>query len=147
MVRPLVLLLTFATAGCNGPLLLLPGGRLDGNVMPAPSDWVFAGEYGTVQLETRPEAPYSVNVAFTVIDGQLYINAGNTETQWVKNIAESSLVRLRMDGVLYDLRAERVTDSAEVAAFGEAWTSQSVFRRDPTELEEVWLYRLAPPGL
>ena len=44
-------------------------------------------------------------------------------------------------------RAERVTDSAEIAAFGEAWTSQSVFRRDPRELDEVWLYRLAPRGL
>jgi hypothetical protein len=47
-----------------------------------------------------------------------------------------------MDGVLYDLRAERVTDAAEISAFGEAWTSQSMFRRDPVELGEVWVYRL-----
>ncbi len=146
-VRLFVLLLAFVPAGCNGPILLLPGGSLDGDVMPAPSDWAFAGEYGTVQLETRPEAPYSVNIAFTVMDGQLYINAGDTATHWVKNIAANPLVRLRVHGVLYDLRAERVTDSAEIAAFGEAWTSQSAFRRDPTELDEVWLYRLAPPGL
>ncbi len=53
-------------------------------------------------------------------------------------------VRLRMDGVLYDLRAERVTDSAEIAEFAAAWTSQSMFRRDPTALDEVWLYRLVP---
>ncbi len=146
-VRLFVLLLAFVPAGCNGPILLLPGGSLDGDVMPAPSDWAFAGESGTVQLETRPEAPYSVNVAFTVIDGQLYINAGGTATQWVQNIAANPLVRLRVNGVLYDLRAERVTDSAEIAAFGEAWTSQSAFRRDPTELDEVWLYRFAPPGM
>jgi hypothetical protein len=138
------LLLAFTTAGCSGPTSLLPGGRLDGDPAPARSDWAFAGEYGTGQLETRPENPYSVNVAFTVLDGQLYINAGGTETQWAINIAENPLVRLRMDGALYDLRAERVTDPAEIEAFAEAWTSQSMFRRDPSGLDEVWLYRLVP---
>ena len=87
-----------------------------------------------------------MNLAFTVMDGQLYINAGGTETQWVKNIAANPRVRLRMDGVLYDLRAERVTDPAEIAAFGKAWTGQSMFRRDPAKLDEVWLYRLIPRG-
>jgi hypothetical protein len=140
-VRLLSLLLVLA-AGCNGPFVVLPGGRLDGNVEPSPIDWSFAGEYGTIQLETRPEDPYSVNIAFTVIEGRLYINAGDTETQWVKNMAESPLVRLRMGEALYDLRAERVTDRAEIAEFGKAWTSQSVFRRDPSELDEVWIYRL-----
>jgi hypothetical protein len=37
-----------------------------------------------------------------------------------------------------------VTDEGEIAKFGKAWTDQSMFRRDPSELEEVWLYRLAP---
>ena len=142
LLRLLALLLVCASSGCNGPRLLLPGGRLDGDAMPAPSDWAFAGEYGTVQLETRPEDPFSVNVAFTVIGGQLYINAGDTETQWVKNIAANPLVRLRMDGVLYELRAERVMDADEIAAFAGAWTSQSMFRRDPTGLDQVWIYRL-----
>ncbi len=138
----LVLLLGLAASGCNGPFAVLPGGKLDGEVKPSPSDWAFAGNYGTVQLETRPEAPYSVNIAYTVMAGHLYINAGDTETQWVKNMTASPLVRLRMDGALYELRAERVTDSAEISRFGEAWTSQSVFRRDPAELAEVWVYRL-----
>ncbi len=84
--------------------------------------------------------------AFTIVDGQLYINAGGTETQWAINIKENPLVRLRMDGVLYDLRAERVSDPAEIAAFAAAWTSQSFFRRDPSELEQIWLYRLVPRG-
>jgi hypothetical protein len=140
--RFLSLLLAIATFGCNGPFVLLPGGHLEGQLEPAPGDWAFAGDYGTVQLETRPEDPYSVNIAFTVMEQRLYINAGDTETQWVKNITANAQVRLRMDGVLYDLEAERVTDTAEIAAFGKAWTGQSIFRRDPAGLDEVWIYRL-----
>ncbi|MBW2697142.1 MAG: hypothetical protein JRE70_11765 [Deltaproteobacteria bacterium] len=79
---------------------------------------------------------------FTILEGRLYIKAGDTETQWVKNIASNPLVRLRMDEVLYDLRAERVMGEGEIAAFAGAWTSQSMFRRDPTGLDEVWIYRL-----
>ncbi len=144
-VRLILLLLVLAASGCNGPFLLLPGGSLAGEVKAAPTDWAFAGDFGTVQLETRPEDPYSVNLAFTVLDKRLYINAGDTETQWVKNMAANSLVRLRMDGVIYLLRSVRVTDTAEIAAFGKAWTSRSMFSRDPAKLEEVWLYHLVSP--
>ena len=131
-----------AALGCNGPFVVIPGGRLDGDAKPVPSDWSFAGDYGTIQLETSSEDPYSVNIAYTVIAGRIYINAGDTETQWVKNIATNPQVRMRMDGALYQLRAERVSDAVEIAAFGKAWTDQSTFRRDPTTLDEVWIYRL-----
>ena len=143
-VRLLSLLFTLTASGCNGPFLVIPGGGLDGEAEPAPSDWSFAGDYGTVQLETRAEDPYSVNIAFTVIEGHLYVNAGGTQTQWVKNMEASPLVRLRMNGALYELRAERVTSAVEIASFGEAWTNQSMFRRDPSKLDEVWVYRLIP---
>jgi len=122
----------------------MSGGALEGEVEPSPADWSFAGDYGTVQLETRHEEAYSVNVAFTVIEGGLYINAGDTETQWVKNMTQNPQVRLRMAEVLYELRAERVTSAFEIATFGKAWTDQSIFRRDPSKLDEVWIYRLVP---
>jgi len=32
--------------------------------------------------------------------------------------------------------------AAEIARFARAWTDQSMFRRDPTGLEQVWLYRV-----
>jgi hypothetical protein len=141
-LRLCALLLAAAGLGCNGPMLLLPGGALAGEAAPAPADWAFAGDSGTIQLETRAEEPYSVNLAFTVLDGALYLNAGGSETQWVKNMTANPLVRLRHEGVLYDLRAERVTGPDEIARFAEAWTSQSLFRRDPLAYDEVWIYRL-----
>jgi len=139
-----VWMLMVALSGCNGPTFLLPGGKLDGEVAPTPTDWSFAGDYGTAQLETHPEEPYSVNLAFTIVGSRLYVNAGGTQTQWVKNMSANPLVRLRLDGTLYELRAERVTDSAEITSFAKAWTGQSMFRRDPLSYDEVWIYRLGP---
>jgi len=142
--RFLPLLPILIAFGCNGPVVLLPGGKLNGETRPVPADWAFAGDYGTAQLETRPEDPYSVNIAYTIVDGSPFINAGDTETQWVKNIAADPRVRFRLDGALYDMRVERVENSAEIAEFGKAWMSQSMFRRDPVGLDNVWLYRLVP---
>ena len=129
---------------CGGPLGLFPGGKLAGSVQPPPANWAGAGEYGLIELETRPDEPYSVNIAYTVVDGDLYANAGDTETQWVKNIAADPRVLIRMDDVIYPLTAERVTDADEIARFGRAWTRQGYFYRDPAELGEVWVYRLVP---
>jgi len=131
---------------CSGPLAVLPGGQLPGQLAEAgavPTDWSVAGEYGFFKLETRPSDPYSVNIAFTVVGGALYAYAGATETQWVKNMEKNPLVVVGMDGTLYPLRATRVTDSNEIEEFGAAWTSQNSFHRDPKDSEEVWLYRLS----
>jgi hypothetical protein len=140
-LAPLTLLLALA---CSDPFVLMPGGKLDGEVRAAPADFTFAGSDGMAQLETRLDEPYSVNLVYTVVGGRLYVNAGDTETRWVKNLTADPRVRLRIDGVLYELSAERVTDAQELAAFAKAWLGQSTFRRDPTSFPEVWVYRLVP---
>lgn len=144
-LRLAALVLALGASAChNGPLPFLSGGKLAGESAPAPADWSIAGDFGTAQIETRPEAPYSVNLVYTVVDGRIYVNAGDTETRWVKNIEANPAVRLRIDGKLYELRAERVTDRAEIEAFAKAWTSQSWLRRDPAKLDPVWIFRLVP---
>ena len=130
-------------AGCEGPTLLMSGGALSGEVRPAPVDWNFANDAGwTVQLETRPEDPYSVNLAYVVLEGRMYVYAGNTETQWVKNIAQNPDVRFRLDGVVYELRARRVSDDATVGAFGDAWVERNRFSTHARDHDEMWLYEL-----
>jgi hypothetical protein len=136
--------LTLSLVACQGPTGLLPGGTLEGSgaASPAPPDWTFAGASGTIQLETNPSEPYSVNLAYTVLNDRFFINAGGTETQWAKNIAADPKVRLLLESQLYDLLAERITDPVEIEAFAEAWTGQSFFRRDPRKYLEVWIFEL-----
>ena len=143
LMRLLVLSTCFGVVGCgNGPFGLMSGGPLDGEVRPVPDSWAFVGSSGTAQLETNPQAPYSVNLNYTLLDGSLYINAGGNEAAWVKHIAANPAVRLRIDGVIYELHADRVTDPEEMGRFGKAWTSQSRFMNDPAEMDEAWVYRL-----
>jgi hypothetical protein len=123
----------------------MSGGKLSGEDRPAPGEWALDEDFGVVQLETRPEDPYSVNIAYTQLEGRLYIYAGDTETQWVKNMEANPLVRLRLADVVYTLHAERVSDAGEISEFAEVWNNASMFHRDPAELGEVWLYHLVAP--
>lgn len=141
-IRPILLAFSVLALGaCGGPLAVFPGGALTGPVRPAPPGFGFARDAGTVQLETRPEEPYSVNIACAVVGNQLYVSAGDNRSRWVEHMAANPLVRLRIDGEVYELRAKRVTDDAEMRAFAEEWTKNS-WARDPTTLDEVWVYRL-----
>jgi hypothetical protein len=131
--------------GCGGPLGPIPGGMLDGPRAPRMGDPAVLGASGIGELETDPRDPYSVTVAYNVIDGVIYVNAGGEAKRWARNALADPDVRFRVDGEIHELRAVRVTDPAEIARFGEAWT-QGWFRRDPTGYEEVWVFRLLPPA-
>jgi hypothetical protein len=141
----LALLGSILVCGCScGPFLLMSGGKLDGTEKPVPASFALPGNRETIQLETRPEDPYSVNVSGAVVDGKLYVSAGDTLSAWAKNIEANPLVRARIDGDLYDLKARRVTDRAELQAFAVVWTSGNTWARDPMKLGEVWVYQLGP---
>ena len=118
------------------------GGELSGTVADPPARWQFDEASGFAQLETRPGDPYSINLAYVQLGDHLYIYAGNTRTNWVEHIEQDPLVRIGVDGVIYPLRAVRVSDEHELTEFATQWASRSVFQRDPMQFDEVWLYRL-----
>jgi len=130
--------------GCSGPFAVFPGGELSGPVEPAPASFAFARDAGTVQLETRPEEPYSVNIACAVVGDALYVNAGDNKARWVENLEADPRVRMRIEGRVYELRAERVVDETEMKAFAGAWLEKGAWARDPTGLDEAFVYRLEP---
>ncbi len=123
----------------------MPGGTLTGTVAEIPETWTFENDSDLAQLETNPEDPYSINLVYVQIDGNMYVYAGDTRTTWVQHIEKNPLVRLRVGETIYPARAVRVDDEAEMASFAAIWASRSVFQRDPNQFEEVWLYRLEAP--
>jgi hypothetical protein len=139
----LTLALAAPLAGCSGPFLLLPGGALAGATAPAPDEWTFTDAVKTVQLETRPADPYSVNIWATAAGGQLYVHAGASRSAWVEHIEADPAVRLRVDGSIYELAAARVTGQEEFDRFGDAYERKYGRRPRNENAGEAYLFRLA----
>jgi hypothetical protein len=136
---PLLLVL-----GC-GPLVMIPGGSLSGDVQPAPADWSFTDEVETVQLETRPSDPYSVNVWGVGVGDIFYIASGRgVDAAWAEHIEANPNVRLRVGDAIYELDATRTSDPAELDAFLVAAKAKYDFEPEPGQRETAVLYRLTP---
>jgi hypothetical protein len=135
----------FAILACR-PLVMLPGGELSGSLKAPPGDWAFSNSIKTVQLETRPKAPYSVNIWGVGVGEWFYVAAGNAESRWARNIAENPQVRLKLGESLYELRAVRTEAPAELDAFLAAVKRKYDFEPDPDQRASAALFRLEPRG-
>jgi hypothetical protein len=69
----------------------------------------------TIQLETNPADPYSINVWAVDIGDKLYVATGEDGTTWSEYVERDPNVRARVDGIVYELVAARVTDPVEHA--------------------------------
>ncbi len=144
--RPALLLLVALvapTAGCGGPFVLLPGGALDGNTVAAPDDWAFTDEIDTVQLETRPADPYSVNIWVTAVEDDLYVHAGANRSTWVEAMEADPKVRLRVGESIYELTSSRVDTQEEFDRFSDAYEQKYGRRPRNENVAEAYLFRLA----
>lgn len=130
--------------GCGGPLVMLPGGSLSGTLTTPPSDWAFTDAVETVQLETRPEDPYSVNIWGVAVDDRFFIVSGRgMESAWAQHIAADPNVKLRVGSDLYELRAIRSEDSAVRERFLTALTAKyEDFDPDAQDSSNAILYHL-----
>jgi hypothetical protein len=129
---------------CEGPTAVFPGGALTGPVEPAPASFAFARDAGTVQLETRPEDPYSVNVWAVAVGDHLYIAAGDSENAWASYIRSDPRVRVKMGEDVYALRATPTADQPELDAFLAAAVTKYDFDPDPEQQDKAMLFRLEP---
>ena len=153
MRRPLLVLtiavLAFGLSGCSGPVGPFSGGALGGEEHKGSvSDWGFAAEVETVQLETNPAEPYSVNTWIGVIQGQAYIptslimGAENPqEREWVQNITANADARLRIERTIYNVRLQRVKDQGELELARN--TLLTKYAESATEHSSAaWIYRV-----
>lgn len=127
-----------------GPLVMIPGGELSGTPQPAPADWSFTDEIETVQLETLPEDPYSVNVWGVGVGSRFYVAAGDPDSRWAQNIGEDPHVRLKLGEDLYELQAVRTDDPVERDAFLAALERKYDFEPEPEQRSQAALFRLEP---
>lgn len=125
-----------------GPLVTLPGGRLDGEVAAPPADWSFSNDVEVVQLETNPADPYSVNVWGVAVGEAFYVAAGDPESTWATNIATDPNVRLKIADRVYELRAEAIDSDEEKNAFLAAAKTKYDFEPDEEQRTKSQLYRL-----
>lgn len=146
--KPLLALAVLATAaplaGCSEPFVLLPGRALEGEVAAPPENWSFTDEVSTVQLETRPADPYSVNIWATAAGDDLYVHAGANRSAWVEHIEADPAVRLRVNGTIYELVASRVEMQEEFDRFADAYERKYGRRPRNENVAEVYLFRLRP---
>ena len=128
-----------------GPIVMIPGGELSGTPTPVPESWEFTNEVDTIQVETRPEDPYSVNAWMVVYDGSPYVVAGEgLETTWARYLVEDPRLRLRVGDALYELRAVEANDEATRDGFLEAARIKYDFDPADRPVDQAIVFRLEP---
>jgi hypothetical protein len=138
----LALLLTGPITGCGSPFLLLPGGALEGTTAATPDGWSSTDAVKTVQLETLPANPYSVNIWVTAAGEHVYVHAGTSRSTWVENIEADPNVRLRVNDTIYELAAARVVVQEEFDRFSAAYERKYGRRPRNENVDEAYLFRL-----
>ncbi len=137
-------LVSLLMVGC-GPIVMIPGGELSGEVQPIPSSWAFTDDVETFQLETRQEDPYSVNIWAIHIDGAMFVVAGGgPKTTWAQHIAMDPRVRLRAGDALYELSAAEANSPSDRDDFLAAAKKKYDFDPEGEETSKAILYRLEP---
>ncbi len=125
----MILFLGVSVAACSGPFLVFPGGRLGGEEVTEPvEDWSFV-DSAFMDLEVRPDDPYSVTLNYFVRDGKLYIDPAE-DREWYGYLKADDRVRVRFGFAsrVYPLRAVLVGKPGELEGFD---ADRYVYRLDP----------------
>lgn len=137
----------------DGPLGMLPGGRLEGEPSRVPpGDWGFAAGAETLELEVGPESPRSMTVWFVVHAAELFVSADflTPFKRWPHRLVEDPRARVRVAGRIHAARAQRVEDPERIAALRQAFADKYALEPDSLAARaEVWFFRLdsvPPPG-
>jgi hypothetical protein len=102
--------------GCGGPVGIIPGGELSGEEATAASWSEVVSGSGSLELETRPEDPYSVRINYVFRNGTIYIDPAEGRA-WYEHLQDDPSVRVRLEGRVYRARAVPVTDPEEHRGF------------------------------
>jgi len=104
-----------------------PGGFLFGDRADEPvADWNFANHVELCQIQVWAGIrPHSINLnCMSTPDGNLYLSCSVCDTKyWAAHVEQNERGRLRLDGVVYPVVLNRVTDPAEM---DRAWKARDM---------------------
>lgn len=129
----------------DGPIGPFPGGALGGSLDSNPRpDWSAAG--ATVELQIRPERPWSLQAYAIPHRGELYVPSFYAaRRRWVPVALADPRVVVRLGDRLYERRLERVDDPARRAELIDAMAARHGY--DPNGIvasDATWYFHLAP---
>lgn len=129
------------TCPCDGtPGAILFGDRNDEPV----SDWRFANDVPLCQIQVNMGLrPHSVNLnCMASPDGELFLSCSRGDQKyWCPRVGPDQPARLRLDGVVYPVVLNRVTDAAML---DKAWSARIAKLQKP-EVVAVQPSGVAPP--
>ena len=127
-MRILVLACTLLLLGACEPSDRRPGLWLSGSEADTlPADWSFSDAHPEIFVEvTTPYLlPHSVTVWCAQVGGTLYLGARAPETKnWPGWVDDDPRVRIEIEGVIYPVTLEPVTDQAETARVAAAYAEK-----------------------
>ncbi len=144
-----VLVIFVAGRFSDGPMGFFSGGAFtSGDVVASPSDWAFATDTDTIQMQLL-EPPRSRTVWVVVDDGKAYIPCGVPNfrlwKQWPHEAVADGRAEIRIDGKRYPVTLSKTDDPAAfdrlLAKVGEKYGGLP-----PGEVDQdsVWFFRLDP---
>jgi hypothetical protein len=101
-----------------------PGGLLFGEQAPEPvTDWNFANDIALCQLQIYAGIrPHSINLnCMSTPQGELFLSCSTCENKyWASKVGANETAVMRLDGIVYPVTLNRVTDSARLDAAWQA---------------------------
>jgi hypothetical protein len=110
-------ILVYLRLFAGGPVPVLPGGALRGELAPQPvDDWSFARRWHYVDVESRVGLlPYSRSCWYAVHEGAFYLLLPRLFGEGLQErIEQNPRLRIRLDGRVYPVQAEPVTDPSRI---------------------------------
>ena len=131
----------------GGPIGPFPGGRLSGTPVSGPvGDWtpILSG-VPRIEIQVNADHPRSVTTGYLVHDGKLYVpSMMAARKRWPEEAMNDDRVVVRIGGKLYERRAVRVTEPAEIRPLVRAWDASAPDDMDVSALS-TWYFRMDPP--
>lgn len=129
-----------ALTACGQPLLVIPGGRLSGEPAAENVDW--RNLPNTIQVELRPNDPYSINLRIVAIDQDLFIGTANANSKWAREVVTNPLVRISVDNKIYALEAYAVNDTERRSQILQVYKEKYGLNTNKQKIQQMLLFEL-----